>query len=141
FHVFGFDHINKSEFIMYPYVDCKQEINPMLIAKLKELYSVEPLAELYFTNISATKTGSYLNFRVQVNNDGLVDAENFYLKLQADNEEIDSFDFKLIPIGTSSLFYVTNEKLPSSTTNKIKLVLEYSGKEYNKANNVVELSV
>lgn len=141
FHVLGFDHINNPNLIMYPYVGCKETVNPELIAKLKELYSIEPLAELYFSNISASKTGSYLNFRVQINNDGLIAAENFYLKLYVDNAEIDSFDFKLVPVGTSNMFYITNEKLPSSAVNRIKLVIEYSGKEYNKANNVVELSV
>lgn len=142
FHVLGFEHINKSNLIMYPYINCNQEINPELIKKLKQLYSIEPLAELYFSNISAVKTGNYLNFSVQINNEGLFDAENVNLKvLDSENKEIDSFAFEKLPIGTSSTFSVTYLRLPSSSTSRIKLFLDYSGKEYNKNNNLVELSV
>ena len=141
FHVFGFDHINKSQYIMYPYIDCKQIINPELINQLKEIYSIEPLPELYFMNVSAVKTDNYLNFSVQINNDGLNDAENVNLNVYADNEKVDNFDLKTIAIGSGQVFYVNNLKLPSSNIKTVKLEIYYSGKEYKKDNNVIELSV
>ena len=140
-HVFGFDHINKAEFILYPYVECKQEINPQVISEIKRLYSIEPKAELYFTNVTAVKTGSYLNFSVQVNNEGLLDANGVSLEVDANNQKIDSFDLKNIEIGIGQKFYVTNLKLPSSTVDKIIIKIIYSGIEYKKDNNNVELSV
>ncbi len=139
-HVFGFDHINKSEFILYPYIDCKQTINPEVIKMLKELYSVEPLPELYFTNISAVKTGRYLNFSVQINNEGLIDANGVTLEVYSGDEKIDSFDLKNIEVGISQQFYVTNLKIPSDTA-KIKLEIIYAGKEFKKDNNIAELVV
>jgi len=142
FHVFGFGHINKSEYIMYPYVKCEQKINPELTNKLKELYSIEPLPELYFSNITALKTGRYLNFSVQINNEGLKEAEHIKLKVSDEKyNDLGSFDFKSLPVGTSNMFYVTYLKLQSDDTKKINLILDYPGKEYNKYNNILELSV
>jgi hypothetical protein len=72
FHVLGFDHVNNSKIIMYPYVNCKQEIDSEMISILRQLYSIQAKAELYFFNVSIIKSGIYLNFSVNVNNDGLI---------------------------------------------------------------------
>jgi len=140
-HVFGFDHINKAEFILYPYIECKQKINPELISEIKRIYSIEPKAELYFTNVTAVKTGSYLNFSVQVRNEGLLNAEAVSLEVYANNKKIDTFDLKNIEIGIGQKFYVTNLKLPSSNVDRVIIKIIYSGTEYKKDNNEVELSV
>jgi hypothetical protein len=141
FHVFGFDHINKTEDIMYSYVDCKQKINPELINMLVDLYSIEPLPELYFINITAIKTGIYLNFSVGIANDGLMDAENVSLEVYSGENKIDSFNLENIEFGTSTSFYVRNLKLPSFDTNKIDFNIILSQNEFNKNNNFAEVGV
>jgi hypothetical protein len=141
FHVLGFDHINQSDKIMYPYVDCKQRIDPEAIDILVGLYSIEPAAELYFENASAVKTGIYLNFSVQINNEGLIDAKKVSLEVYGNERKIDSFELKDIGIGVSQSFWVSNLKLDSISTRKIMIKIISGSREYNEKNNVIELEV
>jgi len=141
FHVFGFEHVNDSLKIMYPYVNCRQRIDPELINMLIELYSIEPLAELYFKNVSVVKTGIYLNFSVQINNEGLVNAKNVSLEVYDENKKIDSFDLKEIKFGSGETFWVGNLMLNSINTQKIILKIVSNSREYNNGNNVIELKI
>ena len=43
-HVFGFNHINDSAKIMYPYVECDQIIGKEFIDYLQELYLIDPFS-------------------------------------------------------------------------------------------------
>jgi hypothetical protein len=142
FHVSGFDHINNKSLIMYPYVDCKQIIPPELIKKLKELYSQEPLAELYFVNASAVKSGIYLNFSVEIRNEGLIDANNIFLDVN--NEEgntLKSFNLDNIGFGSGQTFTVSYLKLNSPNVRNIEFIIRTEQKEFSKENNVLKASI
>jgi len=141
FHVFGFDHINNKSLIMYPYVGCEQEINPDLIKKLIEIYSIKPLAELYFSNATVVKTGVYLNFSVQVSNEGLKDIKNVELEVYEEGKKLDSFNLGDIEMGASQKFMVGNLKLFSVNAKSIRLEIKASQEEYNKENNVINIGV
>jgi len=140
FHVFGYEHINDENDLMYPYLDCDQEINPDLIQDLFRLYSIEPTAELYFGEANAYKerfAGKwYLNFNITVDNQGIIDAENVQLEVKADDNLVETFDFNDIVLGGGEKFYVKNLLLPSSN-NVIKLELSTSTKESSLSNNIM----
>lgn len=142
FHVFGFDHINNKSIIMYPYVDCKQRINPELIESLKILYSVAPASELYFSNASFIKTGVYLNFSVEIKNEGLIDAQDVLLDVKERNGEvIKTFELENISIGSTQKFYVSYLKLPSVNTREIDLLIKTNTKEFNQKNNLISVGI
>lgn len=141
FHVFGFDHINRSKTIMYPYVDCEQRIDPEMINLLKTLYSVEPKAELYFTNLSAVKKGIYLDYDLQVNNDGLIMAKNVKLEIYSGNQLIESSPLKDLDYGTGQHTWVKNMKLPSLNVNKLTFKITTDTSEFNTQNNIIEVAI
>jgi len=141
FHVFGFDHINNSETIMYPYVGCNQKINPEMIEKIKELYSIPAEAEIYFEKINASKRGIYLDFDVMIRNEGLIDAKNITLDVYSENKKIDSFDVGSLESGEGTNFNVGNLKLTSRNAENIKMILTTETDEYNLENNLAELKV
>jgi|SRR3989338_4513603 len=141
FHVFGFEHINNSKLIMYPYINCEQEINSNLTTKLKELYSIPNLPEIYFENVSAQAVNGYINFTMDVLNQGLDDARNPILEVYVDGKNIDEEYLETIVVGTGQKFSMKNLKLPSNSVTNIKFNLVLSQEEYNKDNNLIELKI
>ena len=141
FHVFGFDHINDSKMIMYPYVNCKQIINPEIISQLIILYSIPSLPELYFANVSAIKDGKYLNISIQINNIGLAMAKQVNLEIYADGKKLKTYDFGEMDYGAGSSLHVSNLELPFSNVKIIKLVIVSSITELEKENNILELKL
>ena len=140
-HVFGFDHVNDSTKILYPYVGCDQRIDPKLIDMLTKLYLIEPKAELFFSNTSAIKTGIYLNISTEVNNYGMIDANGVTLEVLGDDTKIEDFDLKKIEFGAKETFAIGNMRLNSIDTKKITLKITSLAKEYNEQNNVIELEI
>jgi hypothetical protein len=141
FHVLGFDHVNRSKTIMYPYVDCDQRIEAEMITMLEELYSVEPKAELFFSNISAVKRGLYVDYNLEINNEGLIMAKNIKLEVYAGKDKIDSSTVKDLNYGTGQLSWVKNMKLPSLNVNKLSFRITTDTLEYNTENNIIEITV
>lgn len=141
FHVFGFDHINNSETIMYPYSGCEQKISPEMIEKIKELYSIPPKAEIYFENITASKKGIYFDFEVMVRNEGLIAAKNISLEVYSEEKKIDSFDLGVLEPGEGTSFNVQNLRLTSRNVEAVRMLLITETDEYNLENNELELNV
>jgi len=143
-HVFGYDHINNENDLMYPYINCDQEVNSDLIANLISLYSIEPFVDIYFEDIDANKqryAGKwYLNFNVSISNQGILDANDLFLKIYQDDILVQDFDLELVKLGGGKDFFVNNLALDSSSNN-IKFELETSTNEPNKKNNALELEV
>lgn len=137
-HVFGFDHVNDKSNIMYPYADCNLRLDSKIANMLKSLYSIEPLPELLIKNFTIHKSDKYLNFTIEITNQGLKDAEGVSLDIYSNDNLIDSEEIGLVKIGEFQSIKVNNVKL-SSTPNKIKFEIIYSGKEYDKSNNVLIL--
>lgn len=141
FHVLGFDHINNSKMVMYPYVNCNQDINPNLIDMLEDLYSVEPFSELYFSNITAYKKGRYLFFDTLIKNRGMINAHAVALEVYDSEEIIDEFDLGIIEFGAGKSFYVKNLRLLDRNTDKIKIKINSRTQELDDKNNVLELKI
>ncbi len=140
-HVFGFEHISNSKLIMYPYLNCQQKISPDLINKLKEIYSVTAKADLKFSNVSAIKSGKYLNLSFQIKNEGLITSEKILLEIYADGTKIDSENIEAMDSGTGQEFKLSNIKLLSEKTQEITLSIKTSSEEYSKENNFIAVKI
>lgn len=140
-HVFGFEHYNKTDSIMYPYLSCSQEIGEEYIQYLKQLYSIEPKSELRFEKVSATKEGKYLNFEISISNKGIIMSEDVKIKLTNNNNLIKEFDLDSVEVATTKTLKAENIKLPSRNTDDIEFRIETSTKEYDVQNNIVELQI
>jgi hypothetical protein len=141
-HVFGFDHSFDKESLMYPYLNsCSQKLDESIINDLKVLYSQLNLADLYFSDVSATKKGRYLDFNVSIKNSGVINAQKIYLSVLDDGKELESFEMKDIPFGAGINFYVTNLKLNSRNSDNVELVIDRSNfvQEIDEENNVAKL--
>jgi len=111
-HVFGFDHSEDENSLMYPYLEsCSQRLDEGIISDLKHLYSKENLADLYFEEVIATKGGRYLNFNVSIKNSGVISAEKVFLSVFENDKKVDDFDLKDITFGAGVNFQVKNLKL------------------------------
>jgi len=140
-HVFGFEHLDKKDSIMYPYLDCNQKLDDEFIEYLVALYSIEPKAELEFKNLNASKSGKYLDFNVSVENRGIIDAEKVSLKISSSGKEIKSFDLEDIEVGLLKTLSVKNLVLLSRNTNTIIFEVILMEDEYDKQNNIAVLNV
>ena len=141
-HVLGFDHSKDEKSIMYNYSSCDQVISDDIVNNLILLYSVEPLADLYISEINATKKGRYLDFSIEVRNKGLINADNSQLIIKVQDQEIDTFDFGIIEFGGGKSLSVKNLRLPSRNTEEITFFLKtMNKKELDYLNNEVQLKV
>ena len=142
-HVFGYEHINKSDHIMYPYLDCDQEINPNLLEHLVDLYNVQGFSEIYFDEVKGYKEryyGSwYLNVNVSIVNKGIIDALDSRLEIYENEEKLEEFDLGIIEFGGGKKFFVQN--LPIDNREKIELRLKTESYESNKENNNLFLEI
>jgi len=141
-HVFGFDHSDNEKSIMYNYSSCDQQITDDIVSNLILLYSVEPLADLYISDINSTKKGRYLDFSIEIRNRGLINADNSQLIVKVGEQEIDTFDFGVIDFGGGKSLSVKNLRLPSRDTKEITFLLKtMNKKELDYQNNEIKLKV
>jgi hypothetical protein len=140
-HVFGFDHSKDKSDIMYPKSDCTQELKIAYFEELKRLYSIKPLAELYFKEAdNITKAGIYLNFALTILNKGILPAKSVNLSVYADNKKVKSFELGDMKIGEGQKLTIKNLQLPSLNTKEVSLKIESQSEEYDYENNVLRAS-
>ena len=142
-HVFGFNHINNPKDIMYNLSSCNQEISQETIDMLNSLYKIETLPDLYVSEINATKKGRYLDFEIEVRNQGLTEAENVGLYVSTDGKKIENFSLGDIELGAGKRIWVTSLKLPSRNVKSVKFIIDRENKikELRRDNNEITLSV
>lgn len=140
-HVFGYDHITDKSSILYPYLDCKQELKENIVADLIKIYSEPAKAEVLVANVSASKAGAYLDFYIEIKNTGLIDATDISLDIFADNKLIKTYPIEKLSPGLLRSLALTNLGLPSSRVSSIRFVVKTPVLEYSTANNVVEMVV
>ncbi len=139
-HALGFDHNNNPASILYPTLKCDQEIDAEIIDSINRLYRYESLPDLVFYLATATKSGRYLNFNVEVLNQGLNVSGSTKVSIYSDDELADSFDIGAVGIGSRKILTVENLKL-SRDTNKIVFVVdeEHKVQELFENNNQIIL--
>ena len=91
-------------------------------------------------NIKAIKSGAYLNFDIEVINQGLKNINNAKLSIYAEEKFVKDFSLESIEIGTRKFLNVQNLKIPRGA-NKITFIVN-EGRESEElftANNKLEL--
>lgn len=141
-HVFGFKHSQDENSLMYPYLEsCEQRLDESIINNLKELYSKENLADLYFKEVVAVKRGRYLDFNISVKNSGVISAENVILSVFGEGEKVEDFELEDISFGAGVNFQVNGLKISRSSEN-MEIVIDPANliREIDEENNVAKLS-
>ena len=111
-HALGFDHNNNPESILYPTLRCSQTIDSEIIQSINKLYLADSLPDLIVHSVTATKSGRYLNFHVEVLNQGLIPSETVSLGIYANDVLVETFDVGAISIGARKILDVENLKVP-----------------------------
>lgn len=139
-HALGFDHNNNEGSILFPITGCDQKIDLYIIEEINRIYSVESLPDLLIEEVSANKTGRYLNFDMIVANLGYKDADDIVLEISSDGKKIREFNLESINIATRKSLNVRNLMIERDA-DKIMFVVGYGNNEISKTNNRVEMSI
>jgi hypothetical protein len=141
-HAIGFDHNNNIKSILYPTLKCDQEIDVEIIDSINRLYSVKSLPDLIIHSTAATKSGRYLNFHIEILNQGLITSSPANLDIYANDEFVEKFEIGAISIGARKIFDVENLRVHGST-NKIKFRVDNQNliEELDEQNNEVVLQL
>ncbi|MBI2629840.1 matrixin family metalloprotease [Candidatus Pacearchaeota archaeon] len=138
-HVFGFAHSENKNSIMYNTTSCSQILTKDIINELARLYSIKELPDLYFSKASGLKHGIYLDFFVEMSNQGIKNSGDILLKIYTENGKFGEYSFSGIKYGEGRSLEVTNMELPSRDAEKITFVIE-DGEEITLKNNHVTLA-
>jgi hypothetical protein len=140
-HALGFDHYNNTNSIMYPITGCNQEIDEEIVEDINNLYSTKSLPDLAIESITANKTGRYLNFDINISNDGLKDSKWAELNIYSGNEEIANFTIGELEIGMKKMMFVQNVLL-SGDSDRLEFVIDSKNEgELSLKNNRAEISL
>lgn len=142
-HVFGFDHTNNKNSLMYPLLtSCDQKIEPFIVNELKRLYSEENLADLYFDDISVIKKGRYLDFNLTIKNSGTINAEDVKFSVLDEGELIETRDLDDIDHGAGIIIRIQNFKLIRRNPEEISFILDFDKKikEIDEKNNIAKIN-
>jgi hypothetical protein len=142
-HVLGFKHSGNKYSIMYPVTDCSQVFSDDIAKEIKRLYSIPELSDLAISNISASKHGIYINFDIEVRNNGLAECQGIKLVLSSRNKTIDTFDMKDMNYGEGRILNVENVRIPITMLNldEITFSVESQSQEMEYDNNQVTLAI
>jgi hypothetical protein len=140
-HALGFDHNDNPRSILYPTLECDQEIDNEIIDDINRLYSVNPKADFKFFKVDASKGGRYLNFEVEVLNQGIIDGENVMMTIYQGEKKVDDFVLGSIEVGARKILTVENLKLPNLSGNEISFLVDDGNdiEELFENNNRVDL--
>jgi hypothetical protein len=139
-HVFGFKHSENTFSIMYETTQCGQIFTNDIINELVRLYSMKPLPDIYIMNLTADKKGTFLNFDIEVRNQGLIVAKDVKVIVSAQDKKIKAFDLEDISYGEGKIMMIENLRLPLLTnTDRIKFTLETISEELSLDNNEIIL--
>jgi len=143
-HVFGFDHSDNENSLMFPYLEsCDQKLDDSIINKLGELYSKENLPDLYFENISAIKKGRYLDFDLIIKNSGSIDSKNVTLTIFDNEKIIEHRDLGVFKFGSGISLHSTNLKLVHLNPKQIRFIIDKDDnvKELDENNNIANIKL
>jgi len=140
-HALGFEHSANSENIMYPTVNCKQNISQDMIDYINQIYSVQNAPDLLFENASATVQGNYLSVSMTLRNHGLSESYPANLIIYANGKQIEDFEIETIPIGGGRIIELTNIFLLRSNIEEIELDIVSDSIELDKNNNQAVLKI
>lgn len=140
-HVLGFKHSDNPESLMYNTSECNQRLTQDIVDELNRLYLIPELPDLYLTNITATKHTAYLlnylDFSVDVKNQGLAKANNVTLEVYSSNNKIEEFNLESIGYGEGKYFKASNIRFSGNWVS----FLVKSGEDLDLSNNRADLTI
>ena len=141
-HVFGFKHSDNPSSLMYNVSECNQRLTQDIVLELERLYSVSELPDLYMINVSATKHSafmiSYLDFSLDVKNQGLAKADNVILEVYDSSSKVDEFTLETISYGEGKYFKAKNIRFSG---NKVSFLVKSAEADLDLTNNRVDLAI
>ena len=140
-HVLGFDHSKNQRNILYYMSECGQTIGDDVINLVNELYETESYPDLSFGNVSASVSGTYLDFEVNIKNNGLAVSGNAKINVYADDKLIKDLNLKPLEVGTGLKMTVDNSWMTKRNPKTLKFVIESNFEELDKVNNEMVLNV
>lgn len=140
-HVLGFDHVDNSNDLMYPVSKCDQEINPIMISLINNLYSISSYPDLKIEDASAVMNGKYLDVNMTVRNAGLNNAPKTKVKIYADDKLVKELVIDSLDIGHGRMISLTNIWVAKVSINQIILIIDTNFDELKKENNKVILNI
>jgi len=152
-HALGLQHTNEDD-IMNPVLvipsKSVKEISANNINDLRELYELPAKPDLKITGVNATKFSFsrlgrdyfYLNVSVSLQNIGLVDAENFRIRLSADDSTVNEETIQKLELGNALNIFQGNLKIDRNF-NYVRITVDPSNSidELNETNNLAEVVV
>jgi hypothetical protein len=141
-HALGFDHTSDSKSIMFPIINCEQELDDFIIDQINTLYTTDAAPDLAIERVNAQATGLYLNFEISVANYGLLNAKNATLTLTAGSEFVRSFPLEELGFGQRKTLTVTNVRIPrNAETLRFRVSVGGNENELSNSNNEAEVRV
>ena len=139
-HVLGFEHSINPNNIMFNISKCSQEMGQDSIDLINTLYSVESLPDLNILNVSGRIHSRYLDFQIEIQNQGLAPSSNGNINVYGDEKLIKSFELNPIDTGYGKIISIENILLVRNVK-EIQFEVEIPDRELDKKNNVKKLSL
>ena len=111
-HALGYEHNVDEKSIMYPVTNCDQILDDYIVEDINRLYRIESKADLIVENVSVSKIGRYLDFKISILNGGLKDVGSARLILKTIGEKIGEFNLGSVDIGTRRVLTAENVRAP-----------------------------
>jgi hypothetical protein len=139
-HVLGFEHSPNPNNIMYNVSNCNQELGKDSIETINKLYSAETLPDLNILNVEGEINSLYLNFDIEIQNQGLAPSSPGKISVYGDGKLIKNFDIKGIEIGFGRVVKFENVLLKKNVKT-VEFVIDIPNQELDKKNNRKELKI
>ena len=139
-HALGFEHSENPNNIMYEISNCDQKLGEDSIKFIDRIYSIPSQPDLIIKTLSAETHSRYLDFQIEIQNQGLAPSGEAEIVVYSNGDEIKSFPLEPIDVGYGR--NITYENIFTIITPKeLEFVIATNFEEINKKNNKKELTI
>lgn len=148
-HVLGLGHAppGHGDIMFSKEISCKQNITEVTVGAVKQLYKTPAQPDLILSNVSAVKSGGYLNLNFTVRNIGIVESIQSSMSFLGDGKKVESISIPRFSVvsavspGTGITVRITNAKVDSAMKSLVITAdSEGSVSESREDNNVARVS-
>ncbi len=139
-HALGFDHSDNPNNIMYKVSRCRQELGQDILDTINSLYAIPSLPDLSFEEVSASKSGRYLDLVISIRNNGLSLAPASKIIVLSNEKQIEEVETESLSIGYGRQITLTNI-FTLQNIEELDLIIETNFEELTKDNNLISLKI